>query len=110
LKLLLDQNLSHKVIGAVADHFPGSTHVRDFGFDRADDATIWDFARNQGFTIVSKDDDFHQRSFLFGAPPKVIWLRVGNCSTSHVVNCMRAHIDQIKSFHADPTSSFLVLA
>ena len=110
MKLLLDQNLSHKLVAAVADLFPGSAHVRDRGLAEASDQAVWDDARENGFVIVSKDDDFHQRSFLYGAPPKVIWLRVGNCPTSRILDCLRTHVAEITAFEHDGQAAFLALA
>ena len=75
MRLLFDQNLSHRLLQRLADVYPDSRHVRDVGLARAADDLVWMHARDNGLTIVSKDADFHQRSFLFGAPPKVIWLR-----------------------------------
>lgn len=63
MKLLFDQNLSHRLARALADLFPDSLHVRDVGLRAADDPVVWDYARQRGFVIVSKDADFHQRSF-----------------------------------------------
>jgi predicted nuclease of predicted toxin-antitoxin system len=71
VKLLFDSNLSHRLAQALASLYPGSAHVRDFNFARAGDEAVWDLARDEGFTIVSKDSDFHQRSLLHGFPPKV---------------------------------------
>ncbi|MBZ5546083.1 MAG: DUF5615 family PIN-like protein, partial [Acidobacteriia bacterium] len=80
MKLLFDQNLSPRLVQALASVYPDSVHVRDCGLQHADDESVWEFAGRNGFTIVSKDSDFRQRSFLFGFPPKVIWVRLGNCS------------------------------
>jgi predicted nuclease of predicted toxin-antitoxin system len=110
VKLLFDQNLSHRLVPALADLFPGSSHVRDHGLERADDPVVWAFAKANGLTIVSKDDDFHQRSFLYGHPPKVIWLRLGNCSTSRIEAALRQHLAEIKRFEADATAAFLVIS
>jgi predicted nuclease of predicted toxin-antitoxin system len=110
VKLLLDQNLSHKLVAAVADVFPQTAHVRDLGLAQADDHSIWNYARDNGYVIASKDDDFHQRSFLYGAPPKVIWLRVGNCTTGHIIDCLRRHVREIDAFEHDQHASFLVLS
>ncbi len=110
MKLLLDQNLSYRIVAAIADLYPGSAHVRDFGLDRADDAAVWSFAKERGFTIVSKDDDFRQRAFLFGHPPKVVWLRVGNCPTSAIVTMVRNHAEDIAAFLVDESAAFLLLA
>jgi len=84
MKLLFDENLSHKLTLLLEDLFPNSIHVRDVGLKSADDPLVWEYAKNYGLLLVSKDSDMHQRSFLFGPPPKVVWVRLGNCSTSEV--------------------------
>jgi predicted nuclease of predicted toxin-antitoxin system len=58
MKLLFDQNLSLHLVGALADLFSDSAHVRQLGFDTADDDAIWRYAEKFGFTIISKDTDF----------------------------------------------------
>ena len=78
VKLLFDENVSPKLPQLLANEYPGSVHVRDVGLGGADDQQIWDYGRARGFTIVSKDTDFRERSFVGGFPPKVIWLDVGN--------------------------------
>ena len=110
MKLLLDENLSHRVVSQIQSLFPGSTHVHEVGLQRSDDATVWAFARDHGFTIVSKDADFHQLSFLHGPPPKVVWLRVGNCSTEQVLSVLRKHVDHLRAFEADDESAFLIVS
>ena len=109
VKLLFDQNLSHYLVGRLADIFPDTAHVRDFGLQRADDATVWEFARDRGYSIVSKDGDFRQRSFLLGAPPKVIWLNVGNCSTARIEGILRTHVIRVIAFVRDPAAALLIL-
>ncbi len=76
------------------DLYPNSSHIRDIGMEEADDSDIWDYATQNGYVIVSKDSDFHQKSFLYGHPPKVIWLRVGNCSTNTIVSLLRTQYDR----------------
>jgi predicted nuclease of predicted toxin-antitoxin system len=76
---------------------------------QADDDVVWDFAKDNGFTIVSKDSDFHHLSFVRGAPPRVIWLDVGNCSTSQIESMLRANVVRVIAFHRDPDSAFLAL-
>ena len=71
---------------------------------------VWESAKQQGFMIVSKDSDFHQRSFVFGFPPKVIWVQLGNCTTTEVEQVMRKDFDAIKAFFEDKEASFLVLS
>lgn len=85
MKLLLDQNLSRKLINILQDSYPGSQHVTMVLSESSDDREIWNYAKENGFTIVTKDDDFEQRSILLGHPPKVIWIRLGNCKTADVV-------------------------
>lgn len=74
MKLLFDQNLSFRLVRALMDSFPGSVHVRDQGLKDADDRQVWEFAKQSGMAIISKDSDFQQRSMLYGHPPKVIWV------------------------------------
>ena len=89
--------------------FPDSEHVRNFGLARAPDPLIWQHALSTGFTIVSKDEDFHHLSFLRGAPPKVIGLSLGNCSTASLEKLLRERCDEIILFAADPAAAFLPL-
>jgi predicted nuclease of predicted toxin-antitoxin system len=74
MKLLFDENLSYKLARLLADLFPDSIHVRDVGLKAAEDSEIWKYAQDNSFIICSKDSDLHQRSFLLGFPPKVIWV------------------------------------
>ncbi len=108
-RLLFDENLSPGLPALLLDRFPGSVHVRDVGLERADDLAVWEHARAHGLAIVTKDDDFRQRSFLCGAPPKVIWVRLGNCRTAAVVALLAERADVIHRFLADATSSLLTL-
>jgi predicted nuclease of predicted toxin-antitoxin system len=89
MKLLFDENLSHKLVRRLADLFPDSIHVRDVGLKAA---------------------DMHQRSFVFGHPPKIIWVRLGNCSTADVEKLLRKNFSAVKTFHEDDYASFLSLS
>ena len=109
MKLLFDQNLSPTLAGRLADIFPQSTHVREVGLDRADDAAVWNWARTNGFIIVSKDSDFHERSVFSGTPPKVVWLRRGNCTTHAVEQLMREHAEEVAKLLTDDAARFLIL-
>ena len=80
-----------------------------FGLDRADDQVIWNFAKERELLLLSKDADFHQRSFLFGPPPKVIWIRLGNCTTGDIERLLRAQAAEILAFGDDPAAAFLAL-
>jgi len=110
MKLLFDENLSPKLPRRLSDLFPNSLHVRDVGMKATDDPIVWDFAKDNNLMIVSKDADMHDLSLVFGNPPKVIWLRLGNCSTQQVEAVMRRNFDAIKSFYDDEILSLLALS
>lgn len=109
MKLLFDENLSHKLAHRLADLFPGSLHVREVGLKSSDDPLVWDYAKAKDLMIVSKDMDMHDLSLVYGNPPKVIWIRLGNCSTSQVENLLRQEFDTIKAFYDDQSVSLLAL-
>lgn len=98
MKLLLDQNLSFKLCQRLSDIFPGSSHVRLVGLQEAGDREVWDFARANGFTLVSLDSDFADLSILLGPPPKVIWLRCGNQRTDTIERLLSDHAETIAEF------------
>ncbi len=83
--------------------------MRECGLERAADSQVWMFARDRGFAIISRDDDFYQRCVLLGHPPKVVWLRLGNGSTSRVLSAIRAAAPEIERFGADPEQSMLIV-
>lgn len=78
MKLLLDQNLSYRMLPQLETVYPGSTHVRLLSLDAAEDKVIWQYARDNGYVIVTQDSDFHELAMLYGAPPKIVWLKSGN--------------------------------
>lgn len=110
VRLLLEQNLSPLLVRNLSDLFPDMVHVRDVGLQRADDDVVWAYALQHDFVIVSKDNDFRQRSFLLGAPPKVVWVRLGNCTTAEVETLMRSRHDDLRAFVDDHAAAFLALA
>ncbi len=109
MKLLFDQNLSHRLPHILRDIFPESIHIREIGFIEATDTVIWEYAKEYGFTIVSKDSDFQQRSLFYGQPPKVVWLKVGNCPVKIIEDLLRKHSISIYTFELDENSSYLTL-
>ena len=110
MKLLFDQNLAPRLVRDLADLYPDSAHVRDVGLKASKDRKIWDFARDEGYVIVSKDTDFQQMSFLWGHPPKVIWIRRGNCSVQESAAILRTNSARIHEFESDAEASVLVLS
>ena len=110
MRLLFDQNLSHRLVERLGDIYPGSMHVRGLGLASASDIDVWEYARIHGFAIVSKDSDFHQRSLLDGFPPKVIWVQRGNCPTAEIEALLRLRKAELAAFDVDPEAAFLELA
>ncbi len=109
MKLLLDQNLSRNLVGRLRGAYPDSAHVATLGLGMATDREVWDFAGQQDYTIVSKDSDFRQLAFLYGPPPKVIWLRVGNANTSTVLGVLLSHREALDAFDTAADEALLVL-
>lgn len=110
MKLLLGQNLSPRLLGFLQTVYPGSSHVRLVGLRDAPDETVWEYARDHDYIIVSKDSDFHQRSFVLGFPPKVVWIRLGNCPTSGIEELMRERQSSILEFCHDKVHAFLAVS
>lgn len=109
MKLLLDENLSDRIIARISDLYPESSHVKFLGLTNTEDAVIWEYAKNNSFTIVSKDSDFHQRSLLYGHPPKFIYLRIGNSPTSRIIQILRDNFSAITDFECGEQESILIL-
>jgi predicted nuclease of predicted toxin-antitoxin system len=109
LKLLLDENLSDRLVEDLRQAFGDCTHVRLVGLAAASDDEVWRYARDSGCTIVSKDSDFHQRVLLEGPPPKIVWVRRGNCSTREIFAVLKAAREDIQHFTEDADLAFLVL-
>jgi predicted nuclease of predicted toxin-antitoxin system len=101
MRLLLDQNLSWRLVEAWADVFPGSTHVRQVEMTEADDKDLWALAARDGFVIISKDSDFDDEIVFRGPPPKAIHLLVGNASTQTIDALVRASLSEILDFEND---------
>jgi predicted nuclease of predicted toxin-antitoxin system len=108
MKLLFDENLSPKLPRLIAIHFPESVHVRDCGLKARPDQAVWEYARDNGFVLVSKDGDFYQRSLLLGAPPKLIWLCLGNCTRNQLLSLLLEHEKDIRSFERASESVLLL--
>ena len=109
MKLLFDENLSPRLTERLSDLFAGSTNVLGLEPRPVRDERIWQHARQQGFTIISKDNDFQQVAILRGHPPKVIWLRCGNAASEDIEQLIRKSADLIRSFETNPAASVLVL-
>jgi len=109
MKLLLDQNLSFKLCSTLSDTFPNIEHIKNFKLERTDDNTLWEFAKNNSYIITTKDSDFNEKSVAKGFPPKVIWIKKGNCSTKEIEKLLRNKYVEIKNFSEDDKNSILIL-
>ena len=110
MKLLFDQNLSPRLPRRLADLYPGSAHVFELGLDKADDLEVWEHARQNGFAITSKDSDFNELSVVHGFPPKVVWIRRGNCSSSEIEVMLREEYESLRDLEQNPSKGILELS
>lgn len=109
MKLLFDHNLPPSLVVKLADLFPHSQHVYPLGIDRASDLQIREHALQNDFLIVTKDVDFSDLCVLRGFPPKIIWIRRGNCSVRTLEQILREHYLDIEALNADPMNGVLTL-
>jgi predicted nuclease of predicted toxin-antitoxin system len=107
VRLLFDENCSPTLPRRLRDLFPDSVHLRALGLRGADDARLWQFARDEGFTIVTKDRDFARLPFVHGFPPHVVWLRLGNTRTTVIEAALRESQARITAFVNDGTRGVL---
>lgn len=96
MKLLLDENLSRRIVPFLQAAFPDSSQVALLGLEGASDSEIWQYAKDRGFVIVSRDSDFQERSLVAGHPPQVIWLKIPNRSKIAVLNILLEHRAEIE--------------
>jgi predicted nuclease of predicted toxin-antitoxin system len=108
MKLILDENLAPALAVRLQDIFPDSVHVHACALGSCDDSQVWEYSKTNGYVIVTKDSDFHERSLLYGIPPKVIWIKTGNCSTAQIENLMRTHSVIIHNFNETQDSVLVI--
>ncbi len=109
MRLLFDENLSRSLCERLKDIFPDSKHAVTSGLESASDHDVWEYAKRNGLMIVTKDGDYRQLSFLLGAPPKVVWLRIGNCSTQKIESLLRRNLKPIAKFTSDSSAAILII-
>ena len=109
MKLLLDQNLSYKLCSKLNNLFPEITHIKDLVLETASDEEVWLYARANSCVIVSKDSDYVEKAILRKYPPKVIWIKAGNCSTDKIELLLRNNHKLIKDFITDKENSILTI-
>jgi predicted nuclease of predicted toxin-antitoxin system len=109
MKLLFDEHISFRTVRALHDLFPDARHLKFFNLEEATDLEIWAFAKKNGYSIVTKDDDFRELSMAFGHPPKVIWINAGNIKKSGLENFLRDKAAVVCNFVEADEGSLLVL-
>jgi predicted nuclease of predicted toxin-antitoxin system len=97
MKLLLDENLSRRLIPFLLHDYPDSSHVSLLSLESASDAEVWNAAKAQGFVIVTRDADFEELSLVWGQPPKVIWLKIKNQTRAATLKILLEHQPMIES-------------
>ncbi|MFY7665761.1 DUF5615 family PIN-like protein [Flavobacterium sp.] len=111
MKLLFNQNISHRILNLLSENFSGSTCVKNEKLIDSSDKTIWEFAKESDYTIVTQDSDFNDFNSLYGFPPKVIWIRTGNLRTDQLANILESNYNEIINFRDNPNyGCFEILA
>jgi len=95
IKLLFDQNLSYRLVSRLKDVYPDLQHVAALGLDTASDIDVWKYAKENGYTLVSKDSDFNDICTLYDFPPHIIWLRLGNSRITVAQDVLVKYKDRI---------------
>ena len=107
--LLFDQNISPRLVDRLADIYPGSVHVSVLGLGSTMDIEIWQYAHDHDYMIVTKDADFSELGVVKGFPPKIIWIRRGNCSTRDIESILRENYSAILALSEDSEIGILTL-
>lgn len=89
MKLLLDENISRRVVPFIQELYPESTQVALVGLENTDDKLIRQYAVENDWVIVTKDADFYDMTVLYGQPPKLIWLKMGNQSKTATIKALQ---------------------
>ncbi len=101
MNILLDHNLPPRLVRLLAKHFDTVRHVTDFGLESACDRELWEYARDQGFTLMTKDKDFYHLSLFYGPSPKIIWIRSGNMTAQTLIDFIESAIPALKAFASE---------
>ena len=102
MKLLLDENLSRRLVPFLQHTYPGTSQIVLLGLNGADDRQIWLYAKQHNYAIVTQDADFHEQNLLYGEPPLVIWLRCGNKPKQVILSKLLNHLSDIETAESDP--------
>ena len=106
MQLLLDENISFRLIKKIEQVYPGVKHVSEYKLINIHDVTIFEFAKNNSLSIVTFDEDFNNLSVIRGYPPKIVWIRTGNTSTSLLAELLISKKETIRKFLAEKQNEF----
>ncbi len=109
MKLLLDENLSRRIVPFLQTNYPESSQVALLGLEASDDKSLWEYAKQHDYVLVTQDSDFHEMSVLYGFPPKVVWLKCGNQPRKVIATRLLDHSEAVKQFYADDRKGCLEL-
>lgn len=104
MKLLFDQNISFRIVRKISQLYPKSMQIKNLGLVNYSDLKIWEFAKENEYTIVTFDSDFYDIANIKGHPPKIIWLRIGNTSTNNIAKVLSDKLNLIEDFIQNPDS------
>ena len=107
MKLLLDENISFRILKYIDFHFPGSAHVTNIKKAKLTDREIWDYAKLHNYVIVTYDEDFYEWQQLRDFPPFIIWLRFGNATTRYIADKLNRHKNDILKMVSDESKGVL---
>lgn len=109
MKFLIDQNLPPRLRHVLEGRFPGTQHVIHLRLDKTRDTVLWRYASEHGFALMTRDDDFHQRSMLSGSPPKVVYLANAQGDAPGLADFVGRNLASLVAFMEDPEASLLIL-
>lgn len=95
------------MLAALEAGYPDPEQVTRLGLDTADDKTIWQYARDHDYIVVTQDSDFHELATLYGVPPKIVWLKCGNRPRWYTEGPLVKHQARINAFHLEAESAVL---
>ncbi len=108
MKILLDANISYRVVNKIKDVFPKASHLKFHTLEECDDIKIWEFAKENNYTIITNDSDFNDFLMVWGMPPKIIWLRMGNLSTKNIIKLLISKKQNILDFINNEKTGILI--
>lgn len=95
MKLLLDENLSRRLVPFLQQDFPGTSHVVLLGLESASDREVWNVAKIDGYVMVTRDADFQELSVVWGAPSQVVRLKTLNVNRASMLNLLLENKEEI---------------